>query len=89
MDLQNAKLSSGTELFLADVLEKAMEIWKAVGLDKLQKGKKLHFSQSSQQQQSKWSSGSLTGSSFRSSSSASSSSKASSSSSHRGKGKKF
>ena len=100
MDLQNAKLSSGTELFPAAVLEKAMErsskvlhdeaIWKAVALDNPQKGKKLHFSQSSrQQQQSKRSSGSLTSFSFRSSSLASSSSEASSFSSHRGKGKKF
>ena len=57
MDLRNAKLSSGSDLFLTDVLVKAMErspkvlhdeaIRKAVAQDKPQsEGKKLHFSQS-------------------------------------------
>ena len=100
MDLRNAKLSSGLDLFLAEVLEKAIEksskvlldeaIRKAVSCDKpASRGKKLHFSQSScQQQQSNKSTVSSSGSSFQSSLT-SSSSKASSSSSHRGKGKKF
>ena len=81
MDLRITKLSSGSDLFLADVLEKAVErsskvlhdkaIQKAITQDKPQsKGKKLHFSQPScqhqrsQQQQSKQSSGSSTGSSY-------------------------
>ena len=62
MDLHNAKLSSSTELFSANVLEKAVErsskvlqdeaIYKTVAQEKPQhKGKKLHFSQQSCQQQ--------------------------------------
>ena len=54
MDLQNAKLSSGSDLFLADVFEKAVEkslkalhdeaMWKAVSCDKpALKGKKAAF----------------------------------------------
>ena len=60
MDLQNAKLSSGAELFPANVLKKAVErsskvlhdeaIRIAVAQDKpLSKGKKLHFSKSLRQ----------------------------------------
>ena len=101
MDLRNAKISLGKELFLADVLNKAIEnsskvlhdeaIRKAVSRDKLAfRGKKLHFSTAPrQQQQSKKPVGSPTRSSFRSSSLTSSSSKAFSSSSRQEKGKKF
>ena len=96
MDLCNVKLSSGSDLFPADVLEKAVEksskilhdeaIQKVVSCDKFaSKRKKLDFSQPSrQQQQPKSSSGSSAGSSF-----PCSSSEASCSSSRRGKGKKF
>ena len=56
MDLRNAKLSSGSVLFPADILEKALEkfskvlhdeaVRMAVSCDKpASKGKKLHFSQ--------------------------------------------
>ena len=105
MDLSNDKLSGSTELFLGDILEKAVEksswvlhdedIPKAVSADKPPRTsvKKLHFSQSSRQQQHQPKCPSVPlscKSSFPSSASAfSSGSKTSSSSARRGKGKKF
>ena len=100
MVMRNAKLSLGADLFPAKVLDKAVEksskvlhfeaIWKAVSLDKpASRGKKLHFPQPSHLQQSKKSTGSSSGTSFRPSFSTSSSTKDTSFSSRRGKGKNF
>ena len=99
MDLRNANIFSGTELFPADVLNKAVE--KSSQLESsfqrqagfTREGAPL-FRYSSQTAAFSTvalqkAAGSLPGSSFRSTSSTSSSSKASSSSSCRGKGKKF
>ena len=88
MDLRNAKISSGADLFPSDVLDKAVEksskvhdeaMRKAGSRDKLASHrKKLHFSATPHQlQQSKKPTWSSTGLSFRSSSS------------RRWKGKKF
>ena len=99
MDLHNARLSNSTELFPADILEKAVErsskvlhneaIRKAEVQEKPQhKGMKLHFLQQSRQQpppqqQSKWSCGSSSGKSSFFSAFSSSSSSKASSSSSR------